>query len=277
MPSCADQAPELSGTGALLKKALRFTARNTRSIKPLHNRINEYFYRYIAHRYPTVLTETQTIERILEGKLSFSRYGDGEFKLCRGASIARQPASLELRRRLHDILQSVPPSSFAVGIPPFPNKNRITDPIMDAYFRKFYLREWESVHHMANKTYLSACAFWPCYWHLPNDGTDRLFSMLKRLWQDRDVTFVCNQRFGEHPAFATTFGNAKSRSFVHTPPKNAYSRYNDLLQQATDFSVDNLFLLACGPTATVLSYDLAVRGYQAVDVGNLLMRASFTP
>lgn len=276
MPSCVDQAPELSGTGALLRKALRFTARNTRSIKPLYNFINEHFYCYIRDRYPSVLTEAQTIERILAEKLSFSRYGDGEFKLCRGASIARQPASPELRRRLHDILQSDSSSSFAVGIPPSPD-NRITNPVTDAYLRKFYLREWEAVHHMASKTYLSAWAFWPRHWELPDDDANRLLSTLERLWQNKDVTFVCNKRFKEHSAFAPVFGNAKSHSFVHTPAKNAYSRYDDLLEQAADFSVDNLFLLACGPTATVLAYDLAAKGYQAIDVGDLLIRVTFTP
>ena len=281
MPSCADRAPELSGAGALLKKALRFTARNTRSIKPLHNRINEYFYHYIADRYPTVLTETQTIERILNETLSFSRYSGSEFKLCRGSTVARQPANPELCHQLRRILTleatCPPPLNFAIGVPPFLTKDQITDPIMDSYFKHFYLREWEAVHHVANKTYLSAWAFWPCHWELPDDDANRLLSTLKQLWQDKDVTFVCNKRFKEHSAFAPIFGNAKSHSFIHPPAKNAYSRYDDLLQQATDFSVDNLFLLACGPTATVLAYDLAVRGYQAIDIGDLLIRASFTP
>ena len=262
-----------------MRKTLRFAARNTRAITPLYNHINEFFYRYIRDRYPTVLTETQTIERIVSKKLSFSRYSDGEFKLCRGASIARQQADPQLCRQLREILRSEAPN-FAVGIPPYPDKARITSPTMDSYFRKFYYREWESVHHMAEHggkpTYLCAWAFWFNHYNLPPRETASCVSLIKRLWQDKDVTFVCNHRFRKHSLFASTFDNAKSHSFIHAPDKDAYSQYDDILEQAYAFPLNNLFLLACGPTATVLAHDLAAKGYHAVDTGDLLKRLSDT-
>jgi hypothetical protein len=33
--------------------------------------------------------------------------------------------------------------------------------------------------------------------------------------------------------------------------------------------MDKLILIALGPTATVLAYDLAKKGYQAIDIGHL--------
>ena len=34
-------------------------------------------------------------------------------------------------------------------------------------------------------------------------------------------------------------------------------------------STDSIILIALGPTATVLAYDLSKRGYQAIDVGHI--------
>lgn len=272
MRSHADPASgHLRGHRALLKRALRATARNTRSIKPLYNRINDYFYHYIRDRYPEVLTEKQTVEQILEKGISFARYGDGEFKLCRGKSIARQPASPALSRRLREILRNDTPN-LAIGIPPFPDKARITDSTMDSFFRKFYFREWESVHYMGNKIYLSFSAFFPDHCGLPSDEVPAYIERFRRIWQDRNITFVCNDRFRKAMSSSDLFNNAKSRSFIRTPDKNAYERYDDLLEQSARRPADNLFLLACGPTATILACDLAARRYQAVDVGDILER-----
>jgi len=272
MRSHADPASaQLRGYRALLKRALRATARNTRSIKPLYNRINDYFYHYIRDRYPKVLTEKQTVERILDKRISFARYGDGEFKLCRGKSIARQPASPAISRRLREILRSDAPN-LAVGIPPFPDKARIVDSTMDSFFRKFYFREWESVHYMGNKIYLSWSAFFPDHCGLPSEEAPAYIERFRQIWRDKNVTFVCNDRFRKAMSSSNLFNNTKTRSFIRAPEKNAYSRYDDLFEQSARRPADNLLLLACGPTATVLAFDLAARGYQAVDVGDVLER-----
>ena len=272
MRSHADPASaHLHGHRALLKRALRATARNTRSIKPLYNRINEYFYHYIRDRYPEVLTERQTVEQILEKRISLARYGDGEFKLCRGKSIARQPASPAISRRLREILRNDAPN-LAVGIPPFPDRARIVDSTMDSFFRKFYFREWESVHYMGNRVYLSFSAFWPDHCGLPPEEAPAHIGRFRQIWEDRKVTFVCNDRFREAMSSSNLFDNTKSRSFIRTPDKNVYGCYDDLLEQSIRRPTDNLFLLACGPTATILAYDLCIRGYQAIDIGDLLKR-----
>ena len=42
-----------------------------------------------------------------------------------------------------------------------------------------------------------------------------------------------------------------------------------ILDECLKESPDKLFLLSAGPTATILAYDLAQRGYQALDIGHL--------
>ena len=52
------------------------------------------------------------------------------------------------------------------------------------------------------------------------------------------------------------------------PAENAFDRYEEIYNEASRQSEDKLFLIALGPTASVLAYDLAVQGYQAVDIGH---------
>ena len=53
------------------------------------------------------------------------------------------------------------------------------------------------------------------------------------------------------------------------PAENAFAKYDEILTEAKKISKDKLFLLALGPTATILAYDLYKEGYQAVDVGHV--------
>ena len=53
---------------------------------------------------------------------------------------------------------------------------------------------------------------------------------------------------------------------------NGFSHYDDMLKAITTHvepKDDKLILLSYGPTATILAYDLAKLGYQAVDIGHL--------
>jgi len=91
---------------------------------------------------------------------------------------------------------------------------------------------------------------------------------LKQLFKDREVLIVEgeNTRFG--------LGNellllAKKVKRILCPPKNAYKIYNKILERIELEDKKQLILLALGPTATILAYDLAKEGYQAVDIGHM--------
>jgi len=65
------------------------------------------------------------------------------------------------------------------------------------------------------------------------------------------------------------FASAASLSRILGPVRNAFERYDELLKQATRHPKNVLYLLALGPTATVLAFDLARDGYQALDIGHI--------
>lgn len=64
------------------------------------------------------------------------------------------------------------------------------------------------------------------------------------------------------------------------PIKDAFSKYDEILKECLKMPKDSLFIMALGPTATVLAEDLTNNGYRALDIGHfvphmkLLMKAS---
>ena len=66
------------------------------------------------------------------------------------------------------------------------------------------------------------------------------------------------------------FADTKSIKRILAPSKNAFSKYDEILNVVKkNISKDKLILIALGPTATVLAYDLFKLGYQAIDIGHI--------
>jgi glycosyltransferase family protein len=95
------------------------------------------------------------------------------------------------------------------------------------------------------------------------------FKRLKQIWENRDVVLLESQeaRLGvDNDIFDET--NSISR-IIFCPVRNAFNKYDQIFSAFNDIGINNLILLALGPTATVLAYDLYKKGYQAVDIGNI--------
>lgn len=92
---------------------------------------------------------------------------------------------------------------------------------------------------------------------------------LKLIWKNRDIIFVegKNSRLGYGNDL---FDNAKSIKRILCPAENAFIKYNEILTSVkTNAKKDNLLILALGPTATVLAFDLYKAGFQALDLGHI--------
>ena len=50
--------------------------------------------------------------------------------------------------------------------------------------------------------------------------------------------------------------------------KNAFSKFEEILETLQKEKKDSLILISLGPTATLLSYNLAKMGYQTLDIGH---------
>ena len=65
------------------------------------------------------------------------------------------------------------------------------------------------------------------------------------------------------------FKTAKSVKRILCPNKNAFSRYERIYSAVKKWGDGRLVLIALGPTATVLAYDLAKINIRAIDLGHL--------
>jgi len=95
-----------------------------------------------------------------------------------------------------------------------------------------------------------------------------LFEKLKRIWEGRSVVIIEGEK-SRLGVGNDLFVNAISVRRILGPMHHAFDKYDLLLREACKHEKQTLFLIALGPTATALAADLALLGYQAVDIGNI--------
>ena len=203
-------------------------------------------------RYPAVLDEASTLQRVCEGA-SIARYGDGEFKICRGASIKSQAFDPRLSQRLREILWS-PRRGLLVGIP------NILSPTPKADFWRGYTGYADL---LTDRPYASSFITRPD--SAPWIDTPAYWSALASLWVGQHVTLV---RGSTKSLIADDLVGAKSVTEIVCPRQHAWSEYDRLLARVCSVSRARV-LLCCGPTATVLAADLEAVRLHAIDLGHV--------
>ena len=104
--------------------------------------------------------------------------------------------------------------------------------------------------------------------HKDKSKAEERFKKLKKLWTNRDILIV----EGEQSRLGVgndLFNNVRSIERIICPSKNAFSQYDKILDLVRKQDKSKLILIALGPTATVLAYDLSNYGYQAIDIGHI--------
>ncbi len=231
-------------------------------------RRKDFFYR-ITHKMPKVMSVKDTAEYIINNRCSCSRFGDGEMKIVCGTGINFQNYDERLSARLKEILNTSEDEYFVCisdmfgSLRFFNKKSRryMLDILADN--RKKWLKAINIKRTFGN-TFVTRCYI---------DWKDRSsskchFELLKRIWTGRD-TVIVEGKYSRLGVGNDLFESAKSIERILCPAKNAFSKYDEILKFVTErVSKDKLVLLALGPTATVLGYDLDKLGYQAVDIGH---------
>jgi glycosyltransferase family protein len=104
--------------------------------------------------------------------------------------------------------------------------------------------------------------------HKNKNNTEERFNKIKRLWTNRNVVIVEGKqsRLG---IGNDLFNNTKSIKRIICPSTDAFAKYSEILTTIKRQNKTDLILIALGPTATILSYDLYIEGYHAVDIGHI--------
>lgn len=231
--------------------------------------IIDWVYRYFVHS-PKIASLEESINCILQTHCSVSRLGDGEIKLVAGKKLGFQDKNPMLQKRMIEVL-SQPIKNHIVCLPDIFDNLSIYDSDSQKHWKKhlaFYRKYWYKYINRQMTLYNAFIS--RCYMMYQNPSmSSRMFNLLKQIWQERDVIIIEGEksRLGVNN---NLFNNAKSIKRILAPNRNAFNYYHLILEKVTQYDKQQyLILLALGPTATVMAYDLAKLGYQAIDIGHV--------
>lgn len=224
--------------------------------------------------FPKIRSAEEAVEEIVKGKKSLVRFGDGEFAAMMGQTRAKFHTQTDegMALRLKEVLQNQREDVVTAIADNYGNLDAYTvssQREIRAYMSP-EVREFHSKVLLPGKIYYNAYLSRPyaMYADKGTSGPAERFQSLRKLWEGKKCVFI----EGEKTRMGVgndLFSNAGSIQRILAPAVNAFRVYDWLLAEAEKCSKEVVFLLALGPTATVLAYDLAVRGYQALDIGHL--------
>lgn len=237
--------------------------------KRLKGRMAVTFYNWLKK--PDIKNTDETIDYIIKYRCSVSRFGDGEFKLLLGESLVFQHYNQQLADKFKVILTQKEDLNHITCIPAS---------LIDVNELKSVPKEYWYQYFSGNYYYLKPYFTFkkPYYDSLMSrlymDQVDKelsqaRFEKIQKVWNKQDVLFIEGKqsRLG---IGNNLFDNAKSIKRIICPSLHAFSCYNQVLDYVSkNISKDVLILLALGPTATAMAWDLCKLGYWAIDIGHI--------
>ena len=216
------------------------------------------------------MTMRETMDQILERRLSLARYGDGELLLMSVPShnLPFQRNSPELREGLKAALSPdwVAPGKVLVALPPAWRGH--------LHWMGTYIKAWPTLKPLIDPSRRYGDAFVSRPEMFEKEGKSGI-AQWRRLWQGRPVLVVTGRgsRFDLIPEL---FDCAGKVDVLHTAPAHAFAEREAILQGVVErANADTLVLLSLGPTATVLAHSIAAKGVQALDIGHLSASYNF--
>lgn len=223
-------------------------------------------------RNPTVFDIDITLDAILSRKASIARYGDGEFDIIFGRHETFQSGGKKLAKRLREVLKANAESdTFLVGIPDCYGDLSHFIPEAQLHWKIRLDKErfkWYRILNRKHPYYQSQISRFYHDW-VDKSRSVLWASKLKKIWENRNVLIIEGKqtRMG---VGNDLFEKSKSVRRILCPSVNAFEKYDKILDCIVEnAAADDLILMALGPTASILAYDLHNKGFQAVDIGHV--------
>lgn len=213
---------------------------------------------------PNILSKPETRRTIIEQHKCFSRFGDGEFAIIAGVGRWNfQTPSEKLADKLRNVLKSKD-EEILLGLQKrfYGSLENLSETDADgvrAYMRP-EVRKMHAELLDSNRIYGDAL--------IHEITTQQEADELREIWDNKDCVFI----EGEHTGMGVgnnLFDNAKSIGRIIAPAENAIDKYEEIMNAAVKIPKNKLIMLALGPTATALAYDLCKEGYWAIDIGHI--------
>lgn len=221
---------------------------------------------------PKIKTYDETLDLLINTNCSIARFGDGEFNLICGKSIAFQNFDSRLQKRLKEILLNKDENFFA-GIPRslfhYSNTNTKLLSVQKDFLSQYYIPQEQQFYSFLDlqKEYIPT-EITQMYMMFENYDFDSYFEKAKKIWENKDIVIACGDRVFDNIE-NNIFDCAASIEYVHCPTTNAFSQYDEILDKLKHFDTSKLMILILGPTAKLLAADLHSSGYRALDLGHI--------
>ncbi len=221
-----------------------------------------------------IMDDVTLVDKIVKEKKSFARFGDGELSLIleKNFNLNFQSNSLQLKGKLEETLHS-DLNDLIIGINIGFNDPSIYNSKVQRYNRTFNYMYREKYKKIIpnDKQYgnSSITRFYIDYDNKNMSGAIRRINNLKRIWDGRKLLIV----EGIHTRLGVgndLFNNSNRIRRILVPETNAFNQYKNILTAIiNNVEKEELVLIAAGPTATILAYDLVKKNIQAIDVGHI--------
>lgn len=228
----------------------------------------------LCHKEPNVVRTDDTLNKLIEDDCSISRFGDGEFSLMLGKSLPFQKYSKKLKEKLKEVLESET-ERHLVAIPNVFGSLEEFSEKSKAWWKDYLLGNRKKIYSLLpkNRTFYDAQITRIYINRKDKNQSKERFEKIKTLWSKKNILIVEGElsRFG---VGNDLFDDCKSVRRILVPSKNAFEKYQKIyestLRMSEKYAID-LILLAIGPTATCLAFDLHNAGKRTLDLGNLDM------
>lgn len=218
----------------------------------------------------TIYDYNQTLDLIIRKKVSVSRFGDGEYSVMNNSGNGFQYPNKKLANRLKEVLSNQVGNHIICLPYAFHSVKHMTNNA--AFFWKYYLvihkKEIQRITPVTQVYY--DASFTRFYIDFKDKSHCKdVIDKFKMIWKDREVYIIEgeNTRLGVGNDLLTSCNSIKR---IICPSINAFTQYDRILDiSLRNISSGSLVLCALGMTATVLAYDLAKHGFQAIDIGHI--------
>ena len=220
----------------------------------------------------SVMSIDETLDELMKTEKSLIRFGDGEFNIMNGYSIAFQEYSEELARGMKEILLTANQEEMLLCMPEVFKTFRGEFPL-DYNSEIFWKKELDRYadffqEYCQSKTYGSAFISRPYIYSKDKTRAFDQFEKMKQLFEGKDLLIVegATSRSG---VGNDLFDKANSIKRIICPSHNAFSKIKEIKENILEYSEGRLILLMLGPTAKVLAYQLTQQGYRTLDLGHI--------
>ncbi len=223
--------------------------------------------------FPQIHPSEELLLEVIRHHKSICRFGDGEFEIMRMKNRDwYQTASAALAGRLRAAIREHSLRLCVCVADNFGSLTQYTEEAADdirQYMTQPGVRRDVTDFLSRDVVYYDAYVSRPYLIYHDKQHAKRIFSLWKQLFQGRKILLVEGEHACSGKGSDLFFGCADLRRIL-TSDTEAFAVYDALLARVRECADrDDLILLRLGPAATVMARDLALEGYQAIDIGQL--------